>query len=91
MENIAKDEAQKSTETTAPEIVVSPNEYMNMQLTQYDLQIADSEINIAQQKLTIAKIKKQKIQTIIDFNVDLLQKKADEVKEPVKVKETQQN
>ena len=59
-------------------IEVDANTYLSMQIAELDNNAAQIELLIAEQQYNLAKIKKQKTQTIIDFNIDQLKKQQEQ-------------
>jgi hypothetical protein len=69
------DQTQTTAQSKSDEITVNPDVYLNMQMAQFDAKAADAEIAVAEAQLALAKIKRQKIQAIIDFSVDQIKNK----------------
>jgi hypothetical protein len=55
-------------------IIVDAQTFLALQIAQLDNNIADAEVHEAEASLEVAKAKKMKTQTILDFNIDQVEK-----------------
>lgn len=57
-----------------PQVVVDVQTFFTLQMSQLDNNIADAEVREAESALEVAKAKKLKTQSILDFNIDQIEK-----------------
>lgn len=66
------------------QVTVDAQTFFTLQMAQFDNNIADSELRKAEAAVEVAKAKKIKTQSILDFNIDL-------VEQQQKLQQQQQN